>query len=356
MHENQSPKSNSETTGSFQEKKMLLIAGAVIIVLVLIIIVGISAYFIGKYISDKTDNTIAEKLSSDIDTTNLEEDMIFKEETEAIPNWIQDNPNSENKGPWYSGLYISESTDGLNFTNEKLFLEHSGVANLIVTSDNKLIATFQYFSFVNQDMFDIIAYTVSEDNGKTWSSVKPVNITGLSAGESPNGCDPTLVELEEGRFRLYFTYHQVGEEYPQLFSAIGDSIDSKFLSEGQQLLTDEIILDPAVIYFDDMWHHYTVKHGESFENEPNENPISVHSTSEDGLAFELVDEITLDMQFLGDVIEDDGGIRFYNGSDSAFSTDGYNWVQDEGERVQGADPGVVKLDDGTYLIIYTKVN
>ena len=40
---------------------------------------------------------------------------------------------------------------------------------------------------------------------------------------------------------------------------------------------------------------------------------------------------------------------------SAFSTDGYTWTMDEGKRVDGADPGVVKLTDGSYVIIYTGV-
>ena len=102
-----------------------------------------------------------------------------------------------------------------------------------------------------------------------------------------------------------------------------------------------------------MWHHYTVKHGDEFGSDPEAEKISVHSISEDGLDFELVDDIKIDMNFLGDVIEDDEGLRFYNGTKSAYSTDGYNWEIDAGDRVDGADPGVVKIDDGSYIMIYT---
>lgn len=281
-----------------------------------------------------------------------EEDMIFKQETAPIPSWIKDDPMKETEGPWYESLYIAVSQDGLNFTNEKMFLEHSGVANLILTSDHKLIAIFQYFSYVNEDMFDVMAYAVSDDYGNTWSSVKPVRIAGLNEGPKP--CDPTLVELDDKTLRLYFTYHKPGNKYPQLFSAYGDSIESEFISEGQQLDTDEIILDPAVVKFNGIWHHYTVNHGAQPSGTPN-NSVNIHSISETGLNFELVDDIKLDMGMLGDVIEDENGLRFYSGSKSAFSTDGYNWTVDSGERVKGADPGTAKLPDGSYIMIYPTV-
>ena len=293
-----------------------------------------------------------EAIEKEENGTGNEEDMIFKEETAEPPSWIKDDPNRENKGPWYQSLYIAVSQDGLNFTGEKMFLEHSGVANLILTSDDKLIATFQYFSYINEDMFDVIAYSVSGDYGNTWSSVKAVKIKGLDKG--PNPVDPTLVELDDKTFRLYFTYHEHGSDYPQLFSAHGNSIESEFFSEGQQLITDEIVLDPAVVEFDGTWHHYTIKHGQQFGDTPG-SPFNVHSISETGLDFKLVDDIEIDMGMLGDVIEDNNGLRFYNGSRSAFSTDGYNWTIDSGERVKGADPGVVKLPDGSYIMIYTNV-
>lgn len=344
---------NQSTPPQSNQKKKSKLFTILIFTLSLISLLGglgLAAYLWGKGSKDTEENT--ESISNDTDDANLEEDMIYKEETAPRPKWIASSPESDT-GPWNSGLYIATSEDGLTFTDEKLFLEHAGVANLIMTSDGTLIATFQYFSFLNEDMFNIIAYTLSSDSGKTWSSVKPVKVNDIGEGETKNGCDPTLVELPNGQLRLYFTHHQHGEEYPQLFSAIGDSIDSDFLCEGQQLSTEEIILDPAVVYFDGMWHHYTVKHGQSFESDPDSDKTSVHSISEDGLDFELVDDITLDMQFLGDVIEDDGGLRFYNGRQSAFSTDGYNWTLDDGERVNGADPGIVKLEDGSYIMIYT---
>jgi len=336
-------------------KIIIIVVGLLIIIGVL----GIGAYLLTKDTKESekpADNTVVKTDESNnaVDSEAIAEDMVFKIETASLPTWIANDPGKKDQGPWFSALYVATSDDGLNFTDEKMFLEHAGVANVILTSDEKLIATFQYFSYVHEELFDKIAYSISDDYGTTWSSIKRINITGLPQG--PNAVDPTLVELEDETFRLYFTYHQLGDQYPQLFSAKADSIDGDFVNEGQQLFTDEIILDPAVVYFNGKWHHYTVKHGSEFEDEPSDNPVSVHSISEDGLDFELASEIQIDMQFLGDVIEDNNGLRFYGGQKSAFSTDGYEWTLEEGDRLEGADPGVVKLPDGTYITIYTKVN
>ncbi|MFQ6003425.1 MAG: exo-alpha-sialidase, partial [Candidatus Zixiibacteriota bacterium] len=253
-------------------------------------------------------------------------------------------------------IYLVRSDDGLTFTDERLFVHHGGVPNLLLTRDNKSIATFQYFSFEHEEMFDVIAYTVSEDFGKTWSKVNKIYFEGLPTigFGGPNPVDPTLVELENGSFRLYFTYHTPGRKYPGLYSAISDALDTPFKSEGPQLETDKMILDPAVVYFNGLWHHYTVRHGE----EKDGKSVNVHSISTDGKNFELQDDILLKFQLLGQVIEDGGRLRFYGSGDgvqSATSSDGYIWTEDSGRRVMGADPGIAKLPDGRYLMIYTKL-
>lgn len=315
--------------------------------------------------SDDSTPVSSNENNSQTQGSSIEEDLIFKEESASIPDHIKQQPNYWD-GPWHSAMYIATSEDGLEFENEKLFLEHSGVPNLITTSDGKLIATFQYFSFQNQELFDVISYSVSEDNGTTWSPVRRVEINGLDAGDAnmrpsdtPNACDPTLVELEDGTFRLYFTHHPQGSQVPQMYSAKADSIDSIFESEGPQLDADLAVLDPAVVNFKGTWHHYTTYHESmDLENEePEEGGLerSVHSTSDTGLNFTRQDDILMEMSFLGDVIEVDGQLRFYGGEHSAVSDDGFTWTMEEGSRVEGSDPGVAQLSDGSFVIIYTAV-
>ncbi|MFH1547346.1 MAG: hypothetical protein ABIC57_02565 [bacterium] len=326
-------------------KKILLI----IISILLLGIISFSTYYL--FFMKKEEKTADDVSVDESAKLLIEEDMIHQEETLDYPSWIPQNTGGG--APWYDDLYYATSDDGMTFEEQGLFLPHSGVGHLLLTQEDELIATFQYFSYENEELFDKIAYSISGDYGITWSPVKLVNIgmpNVIKGGkQSPNAVDPTLIQLEDGSFRLYFTYEQPEDGFPQLYSATSDSIDGYFKWEGKQLTTEQIVLDPAVVFFDNMWHHYTTRH-EDFGGETVRN---VHSTSEDGLSFERQDDIEIGMSFLGDVIEVDGGLRFYGGQSSSFSEDGYTWTMDEGRRLEGADPGVAIMPDGTYIAIYT---
>lgn len=149
-----------------QEKSKTPWIIAAFLFLVIIAIGGGLLVFLNSEKEDKktSDTQVETKTEYTKESDTIEEAMIFKTETASSPDWIEETPES-NKGPWHSALYISESDDGLNFDDGKLFLEHSGVANIILTTQNQLIATFQYFSFTNEEMFDVIAYATSDDFG-----------------------------------------------------------------------------------------------------------------------------------------------------------------------------------------------
>ncbi len=94
--------------------------------------------------------------------------------------------------------------------------------------------------------------------------------------------------------------------------------------------------------------YYTVNHGDSG---------TIHSVSETGLDFKLQENIQSDYLFLGGAVVDNGKLRFYgtgNGVVLAESDDGYVFHKVKDHVADGADPGVVKLPNGGYLIVYTK--
>jgi len=174
-------------------------------------------------------------------------------------------------------------------------------------------------------------------------------------GEGVKPVDPTIVELEDGRLRLYYTYHSSEDEFARMSSSVAESIDDDFVYEdGVRLSVDGIhLLDPAVIYFDGTWHHFAQQNGRA-----KDGYFNYHSVSEDGLEFTREDDILLNTQMLGNPILANDGIRFYGSSDgkvlSAFSTDGYTWEMDKEARIEGGgDPAVVKLPDGNFLMAYT---
>lgn len=277
--------------------------------------------------------------------------------TESRQTVTSDPVDQAEQGPWDGRILLATSEDGLSFEGDELFLERAGVPNLLMLQNGDLVLTAQYFSNTDAELFDAIVYSISKDEGQTWSEIQGVTFENLPEPQSPERkpMDPTLVQLEDGSLRLYFTYHAKGEKNANLFSAHSDSeeMGAVFLVEPEPALEVEegFLLDPAVVFFDGLWHHFT------WQMESDDN---YHSTSSDGLVFELQDEISLPMDFLGQVIPFEDGLRFYGtgegGVVSAFSEDGFSWEVDQKSVVQGADPGVQQLEDGSYIMAYTSMN
>lgn len=277
------------------------------------------------------------------------------ESTESTKIPMEDTWTPDAKGPWDGSLYFSSSEDGLDFSGKELVLERAGVPSLLKLQNGDLVLVYQYFSNTDPEFFDIIAYSVSADDGATWTATEPISIENLPEGldEDKKPMDPTLVQLEDGRLRLYFTFHAKGKKTAALYSATttDDNISSTFTTRTTPaLISTQNLLDPSVTFFDGLWHHYTWQDG---------SDNNFHSTSTDGLSFTLQDDIVLPMEFLGQVIPFEDGLRYYGtgkGVTSAFSTDGFAWEIDEESIAPGADPGVQKLDDGSYVMIYTSMN
>lgn len=305
----------------------------------------------GRTFVEVLEEPVAPPPEKEKKTAVFELDVVYKTDNTPKPIWV---PPEEKGSPWMGAIYLAKSEDGLSFSDEKLFVHRAGVPNLLLTKD-KLIATFQYFSFVHQEMFDVIAYTVSEDFGETWAPVKKVNIQNPCMIPRHKCNDPSLVELEDGSLRLYMAHNaglSGGLLSPDLYSVKAASMEGPWEDEGPQLNAAGMI-DPAVVYFKGKWHHYTVKadsgNGRIYEN--------IHTVSEDGYDFVRQSDIILEFGFLGAAVEDNGRLRFYgtgNGVESATSLDGYTWTVDSGKRVDGADPGIAKLPDETYLMVYTR--
>ncbi len=268
----------------------------------------------------------------------------------GIPSWIPENSQGE---PWLGNLVISTSENGLDFENETLLLEHAGVPSLVRSESGKLIATYQYFSYEDEAMFDVIAFSISENDGDSWTGPFPVVFDKVPPTEGESRLvDPALVELEDGSLRLYFTIHPDGMENAHPASALAGSIDGVFEYEGPCIEYAGVnLLDPTVIFFEGTWHYFTPKPGAY-------GLVNLHGTSTDGRTFQWESEIAIEMNMLGNPVLMDGGIRFYGtgpgGALSAFSHDGFNWTLDEGARSKGFDPAAAQRADGSTILITTQ--
>ncbi len=273
--------------------------------------------------------------------------------------FLNSQDQMDTSGPWFGSIKLTTSIDGTNFDEGTLFSDHAGVPHILQTTNGTLIASYQYFDPFNEEIFDVFAYKISNDNGLTWGEQNYITIEGFPKKPKLGGpmpVDPTLIQLEDGRFRLYFTFHEEGETYPHLSSAIASNITDTFEYEGIRLQRpDANLLDPAVVYFNEQWHHFT------WTTEQNEQGLNknIHSVSDDGINFIRQDDIYLPMSFLGQAIEINNELYFYGtgkGIPVAKSLDSYNWEMDHTINIQGADPGITYLLDESFLIIYTNMN
>lgn len=284
-------------------------------------------------------------------------------------------------GPWENDLLISRSGDGVVFGKAEVFVERAGVPHVIRRANGKLLAVFQWFPENHAAAFDRVAGCVSSDEGKTWSAPTTIEVSGLPEGYH-HPFDPTLVELEDGRVRLFFTSHHPGRRMPGIYSAIStDQTGLKYAFEaGMRLgVEGEMVIDCAAVRVGRKWHLYSPVQDDagsnagsgwgrkpSFPRRPSfraEARRAYHAVSDDGLKFERVEDVSLpgddgSGRWLGCVVGlADGKIRFVGtgggGIWSATSADGWAWKRDEETRGSGADPGAAMVREGEWVLITT---
>jgi hypothetical protein len=253
-------------------------------------------------------------------------------------------------GPWNNDLYIGESSDGLRFVEPRRFVDRGGVVSLARDREGRLIAAFQWFPFDQPEAFDRIAVMTSQDDGKSWSQPSPIQVLGLPEGHV-RPFDPTLVPLEDGRVRLYFSGHARAGRDPTTYSAVSaDGMRYRFEPGVRFAVEGERVIDCAVGRLGKTWHYYAPVQGQPGRG--------YHAVSDDGLRFTRQPDVSVpgSRHWLGCVVAAGDGLRFYGTGDggwSATSRDGSTWQLDPQTRGIGADPGVARAGNGRYLMIAT---
>jgi len=197
---------------------------------------------------------------------------------------------------------------------------------------------------------------ISTDDGKTWSEPQPIKLEAMPETYI-RPCDPTLVLLDDGRIRMYFTSDQRsrGRDIRPgagTYSAISaDGVHYTFEPGARFVVTGQTVLDCAVARLAERWHYYAPVQGQMGR--------AYHAVSEDGLNFTRQPDVTVpgNRQWLGCVIPAKKGLRFYGsggpGGWCAESRDGAIWRLTEDSPNAGADPGVVQTAAGRHLAIGT---
>ena len=271
-------------------------------------------------------------------------------------------------GPWDNDVLVYRIA--ASGEPEKLAtFDRAGVPTVARLKDGRLIAAFQNFPQDDNRNFDRVAVRFSSDEGRTWTKAEPIVVEGMEAGLA-RPFDPTLVPLPDGRVRLYFTSNRSADfrrSTPQIFSAISTNGIHYTFEPGVRFgIEGRIVIDCAVALHDGVFHLIAPDNGaaDDFMARPQrgQEPMGgsgYHATSKDGLKFERVANVKLSSsrnRWLGNMQSDDGQLVFFGtglGPWPLTSRDGATWKTAASMRIPGADPGAVKLRDGSWLLLVT---
>jgi len=310
-------------------RKKLIIIGAMIVILAGVIVV----FRFGTTEDVIEENEQEEKKEEQIDLSG------------------QFNWSTMNEGPYRDKVTYATSTDLVNWQPSGAILaEHASVPGAVIKDG----IIYVYFVDVSQNgIKEQLGMVKSADQGQSWSEPTTLSISGLGNKAT---ADPAPLLLEDGSIRLfYFDINESRinklpidqEPLNQIYSAISED-GINFSQEEGVRFTKIGAFDPDVEKMGEIYRMYV--------GDLKGNRV-LSATSEDGLTF-TEEGTAYSGGAVPDVFYDDGTYYLFTaGIDTATSTDGITFSAtgrhfSDPNYMVTADPSVVKIADGSYLMIY----
>ncbi|MFC1721549.1 hypothetical protein ACFL0Z_01400 [Patescibacteria group bacterium] len=252
---------------------------------------------------------------------------------------------STGMGPYNDKISYATSSNLTSWTDSgEVLVEHASVPGAVVKDGTIHV----YFVDVATDGIpEQIGLIKSTDEGKTWSDKETIVIDDLG---SKVAVDPAPFLLDDGRIRLYY-YDINVDQSPSatfnIYSAVSaDGLN--FTEEAGSRFADVGTLDPDVIKVGDDWYMYTGT---------LDPPSVVVAKGTDGLNFTKVGTAFTDGAVPDVFVSGDDYYLYTAGINIAKSTNPENFSGSVGQFQSTigqvtADPSVVELSDGTYLMLY----
>lgn len=261
--------------------------------------------------------------------------------------------NCQSNLPWQNALIMVQSTDGINFNSPSIFQDSSGVPCVIRWKSDTMVAVFQWFRQPNPSpTWDRVAVKFSYNNGVTWTIPVPVVVNNFPANYQ-RPFDPTIVVTPDKKIRIFYSSSDGmigGPGIINTYSALStDGINYNFEAGPRFDHPTNRVIDPAVTIYNGEWQ-YTAPIGAPQDG-------AYHCTSADGLAFTQIANINSDNNhnWTGNLLVDGASLRFYGSGPIIWynsSADGNIWSGYVNTNIVGGDPGIVKLSNGNYIMVY----
>lgn len=258
-----------------------------------------------------------------------------------------------NEGPYHDTVTFATGTDLTHWTPTGITLaEHASVPAAVIKDG--VIYTY-FVDVTTEGLPEQLGMVMSSDQGKTWSERKILTIQGI--GDKATA-DPDPVLLADGRIRLY--YFDINdtringttdgiEPSAKIYSAISEDGINFTQEDGVRFERAAGVYDPDVNLYDGVWYLYG---GVSEGNQV------IYATSSDGLTF-TEQGVAYQGGGVPDVYYGDGtyylftaGIDISTGTTPTAFTGTSDQFRDQNSEGATADPSVVQLDDGSYLMVY----
>ncbi|MCL5410908.1 MAG: hypothetical protein M1324_03610 [Patescibacteria group bacterium] len=305
-----------------------------ILVIPILVIAGVVWYL----------GTIKKEAEKTVDTTTANSVGQTKNSNDK-KNQNQYNWSTMDKGPYRDKVSYATGTSLTSWTNSnKILAEHASVPDAIVKDGIIQI----YFVDVSEDgKAERIGHLQSSDNGKSWSDKSIISIKGLG---DKVAVDPSPYLLDDGKIRLYYfdisKTMSEGLENNAMYSAIStDGIN--FTEEEGVRFKYRAIFDPDVIKVGGVWRMYV----------GTDDQKVLSATSSDGLTF-TYEGVALSDGAIPNVVYENNIYYLFTGTGGisiSTSKDGKTFTKTSNRFDSGgltADPGVVKLGENNYFMVY----
>jgi hypothetical protein len=273
-------------------------------------------------------------------------------------------------GPWDNEVVVQRVTADGTASTVATF-GRADVSSIARLQDGRLAIACQAFPKDDRAHFNRIAVRFSSDDGRTWGEPKPIVMANMDVALAPP-FDPALVVLPDGRVRLYFITHTGTDAAPgqtAVHSATSTDATHYDYEPGVRFtVPGRVVVDCAAALHDGVFHLVVPDNGTPAEflgrrrsGEPQPGGNGYHATSTDGLSFTRKADLPLPStrdRWFGNLLSDGTQLLFFGTGPGPWpmtSADGMQWAKPAAPvRMPGIDPSVVRLRDGSWLVVATR--